>query len=201
MNTIKEPATSENNSGLKKIQSQLDNFIHLTDEGTKNRWLETTGIKIYVRKSARAFQGKLITCLDLANVEIMHKEQGVFKAILAYMKIICPWDGVLVENVHNPQLQEHMDHRVATESGWSVYSETNNTYLWLKPQILGYDELVREDILLAGDIYGYEGESQDKWKPITDFMIGHKVKNVLTSAQEMFRRPKYEKTAIDSESK
>ncbi len=73
-----------------------------------NEWLEGSDMKVYVRKSVRFLNNKRYTCLDIANIEVFEKGKGKFTRFLEEVHNLNPWDATLVENAHDPRLQDFM---------------------------------------------------------------------------------------------
>lgn len=64
----------------------LDEF--LLNSWPSNGWVEEPGFKgLYVRKSKRYWQDKLVPCIDLANVSVKKPGNGTFSALVAKLHI------------------------------------------------------------------------------------------------------------------
>ncbi len=48
--------------------------------------------------------------IDLANIMVCEKHQrkGIFKSTLSTLQELNPWDGIHVENIHNPIIWDYL---------------------------------------------------------------------------------------------
>lgn len=71
---------------------------------SKNKWITTDALKVYVRKSFRYYDGRVYRCLDIASVEVeAHKrQQGHFRAWFAESEAEAKFfglDAIFIESV------------------------------------------------------------------------------------------------------
>lgn len=61
----------------------LSQFLASTD-GPPNQWIRERCMNVYVRKSKRYINGKMVDCLDFASVEVdeRHRGKGYLKKFL-----------------------------------------------------------------------------------------------------------------------
>lgn len=92
---------------MKAIQL-LAKFIKKNNNKTThcvNEWLYGEDMEVYVRRSRRLFNNDSYDmCLDIANIHVYEKGQGIFTAFLEEAHYLNPWVVTFVENVLNPRL-------------------------------------------------------------------------------------------------
>lgn len=77
----------------------------------RNGWIESEGMKVYVRNRTRAFNGVFHQVLDIANVEVELRGHGVFTAWLKEAEAAAARHGmhaVYVESIINPRLLQFL---------------------------------------------------------------------------------------------
>jgi hypothetical protein len=115
---------------------KLADFLKRTGNlASRNAWIETEDVSLYVRRGRHVVCGTLLHTLDLANVTVdeVCRRQGTFKFILQTMQEMCPFDAVVVENVHNPILTEYLDRLAAEDPRWVCPDRFQDvSYAWLK---------------------------------------------------------------------
>ena len=93
------------------LLTQLGEFIQEGMDRQYNhvRWISDDVMKVYVRKSRRYINDKLIICLDLASIEVIENKrgQGIFTAFLGYAHALNPWDVTYIENVLAPRFARY----------------------------------------------------------------------------------------------
>lgn len=78
----------------------------------RNIWIRERDIKVYVRRSNRIIDGNLVSCLDIASVEINERRrgQGIFKAFLNRVEKAAASMNreVFVESILEPRLLQFL---------------------------------------------------------------------------------------------
>lgn len=98
------------------IKDEFDDFL---SSGKRNEWIshpknsDDPHIKAYVRKSKRYISGKIVSCLDIANVHVhpKHEGKGLFKDLITHVENHVnegKADGVCVESIQNPVLERNL---------------------------------------------------------------------------------------------
>jgi hypothetical protein len=94
----------------KSVIDQLAEFVKREGRLSRNQWLSDNLMEVYVRKSRRCFdmiRPKLITCLDIATIDVETPGKGTFsKWFLPAAIKLNPWDAVFVESVLSPRFQK-----------------------------------------------------------------------------------------------
>lgn len=100
---------------------------------SRNAWVISEDFKLYLRRGIHAIGPRhdVYVCLDIANVETIHHREGIFKEMLKACQALCPWNGVYMENVSNPHLEEYL-RKLAMEDGRWLIDEQTTSFLWLK---------------------------------------------------------------------
>lgn len=118
------------------FRTKLADFLFRSESlARRNAWIVTEDANLYVRRGRHVVCGTLLQTLDLANVTVdeMCRRQGTFKFILQTMQEMCPFDAVIVENIHNPILTEYLDKLSLEDPRWVCpdnFFEGN--YAWVK---------------------------------------------------------------------
>ena len=101
-------AKQPNSEILDPIYTMLDDFLYGTP---RNAWLETSIIKLYVRKSYRVFSADpkgstsaMNNCFDFASIIISEKyrNRGLFTTLLNYLLSNSPYKYLYLECVYSP---------------------------------------------------------------------------------------------------
>lgn len=79
---------------LKPKRSINDHFDSFLDGNLRNAWIQHPAksndphIKAYVRKATRYHQGKLVSSLDIASVDVhpKHEHKGLFKSFIKHVE-------------------------------------------------------------------------------------------------------------------
>jgi len=89
------------NTVLDDLMVKISIFLHWK---MKNEWLYFDYGKIYVRKSKRLSEDKLIDCFDIATIELYEEFQGkgFFKLFLKKFIETYPDKNIYVESILNP---------------------------------------------------------------------------------------------------
>ncbi len=105
-----------------------DKIIKFLSSSIKNQWLHTNQMNLYVRKGYH--NGHYV--LDLATFETIPKfqRQGLVKELIQTAKEITPFDGIYIENVLNPHLNNYMQKLISIENRWTELP--GPSYMWLK---------------------------------------------------------------------
>jgi len=102
-------------SATPNLASQLADAIGAWgDRRTGSGWITSSQGAVYVRKGVHLIDGRLVTTLDLASIDMVAPGQGHFTRFLEQAKDLNPWDAIYIENVLNPRFAEHL-----RRSGWS----------------------------------------------------------------------------------
>jgi hypothetical protein len=85
---------------ISKFFIKLDEFL---EADTRNLWIYTEDVSIYVRKSNRMYNDKFIPCLDLATILVYEPGKGLFTELLNILldKNI---KNIFVESILNERL-------------------------------------------------------------------------------------------------
>lgn len=86
----------------KSIPEFFEKLREFLKSDARNLWINTNDFKIYVRKSKRPYNNKLIECLDLATIEVFEPGKGLFTELLDYL---------LKRQVHNIFVESILDKR------------------------------------------------------------------------------------------
>lgn len=88
----------------------FDTFI--VSPKIRNIWIRERDIDVYVRRSNRIIDGNLVSCLDIASVEVNEKRrgQGTFKAFLNRVEKAAASMNreVFVESILEPRLLQFL---------------------------------------------------------------------------------------------
>lgn len=81
--------------------NKLEDFINST---IRNEWIFSPGIRMYVRKSKRYYNGKFIDCLDLASVETEEYGTGLFTYVFEQILEKYKDKNIFLESILNDRL-------------------------------------------------------------------------------------------------
>lgn len=88
----------------------FDTFI--ASPKIRNTWIYERDIEVYVRRSNRVIDGNLVSCLDIASVEVRENRrgQGLFKAFLHRFEVEAAKMNrrVFVESILEPRLLQFL---------------------------------------------------------------------------------------------
>jgi hypothetical protein len=92
------------NYDYSNLISELDKFLN---SSIRNQYIGDENISIYIRKSKRSIDGKLIDFLDIANISIDEKIQGkkVFTNLIQTIISKYPNTNIFVESILNPAVE------------------------------------------------------------------------------------------------
>ena len=111
-------------------------LIDFFDSPTRNQWLYSEQIQVYLRKGRHlGFDGKIHHYLDIASIEVEadFRRQGLFKAFLALSQEIQPYDGIKIENVLNDDLKTYLRKLASDDLRWSERGDSlSPDFLWEK---------------------------------------------------------------------
>lgn len=96
---------------MKTVEEQLIEFISQASKEsyqTPNAWLEDATMQVYVRRSRRLIDDKIVFALDIANVGVYKPGQGRFTQFLDFVKQVNPWSIIYVESVLNNRFWQHL---------------------------------------------------------------------------------------------
>lgn len=102
-----------NKDPLKELKFEIQTFLR---SNNKNQWLDGNHVQIYLRKAVHLFretpdeEGKLIQCLDLANicVDAKFRKQGIGKQTVELLLQLNPYPLLLIECIHNTIFFNHL---------------------------------------------------------------------------------------------
>ena len=86
--------------------NQLDRFMN---SPARSQWLQFGPLAVFVRRSKRMVEGKYVTALDIATVEVAasHRRQGHFSRLYELVRLTAQafeLDGVWIESIQEPVL-------------------------------------------------------------------------------------------------
>lgn len=92
------------------VEELVDPLIELfnkfyNDPLLRNTHVETDQVKVYVRKSQRHYEGKMVRCLDIASITIVENKnrgRGVFTMFLEKLLKKYPNENFYIESIVNP---------------------------------------------------------------------------------------------------
>jgi hypothetical protein len=88
-----------------EVLTKLSAFIESAKSfRVMNEWLDDDKMQVYVRKGIHMIDGKVRTCLDVANVEVYVQQEGTWTDFIWKAHGMNPWDCTYIECVHNPVL-------------------------------------------------------------------------------------------------
>src|SRR3989344_4673878 len=81
------------------------NLIHqFLSTPERNAWLYSADMQLYIRKSKRVINSQIVTTLDIANITVYHKGQGIFKKFIKEFHEINPYQASYIESILEPRL-------------------------------------------------------------------------------------------------
>lgn len=88
---------------------------------SRNRWITTAELEVYMRKANHVCDGVMVKTLDIANVTIREdvRGKGIFKCILAHAQQHSASGAVYLENVLNPRFIKYFERLVSEDEHWS----------------------------------------------------------------------------------
>ncbi len=95
----------------KPFQKFIELFKVFLESKLNRQWVVSgTTIQVYLRKGHHAFGGKLISTLDIANIEIgeRSRRKGLGTAVIAKLHELNPYEVTYVENILNGPLYESL---------------------------------------------------------------------------------------------
>ena len=102
-----DPA-NERDRLLSGIMQQFGAFLIQAETRWQYRvWLETTAMRVYVRKTRRLLAGLMRNSLDIAAIEIAEEQQGkgLFSAFMEKAHSLNPYEVTYLEHAHNPLIE------------------------------------------------------------------------------------------------
>lgn len=114
---------------MKTLIEQVEEFIKFASQRSlgQRTWVENEEARVYIRKSLRHIDGCKMTMLDIAAIDVFDQGKGVWTKFINKICEICPWDGILIENTHNPILRDW-----CIRHGWFPYNNEPTYYLLRK---------------------------------------------------------------------
>jgi hypothetical protein len=96
---------------LPTLETQLIAWIDAVDKDLVHRNLDLRrgGAKVYVRRSDRYLDDRLVITLDVASITIPQKDRGRgwFRNFRRIVEAVNPWDATYYESVLNPRLDSY----------------------------------------------------------------------------------------------
>lgn len=91
---------------MDSINHFLTEFMLFLHKKERNIWIYTDCFHIYIRKSKRHYDGKLIDCIDIASIEVdeEYKGQKILTTLLETLFQKYPKFNYLVESILEPRL-------------------------------------------------------------------------------------------------
>ena len=116
-----------------KKKSWINFDIFVNSDHIRNTWIYERDISIYVRRSQRFIDGKVIPCLDIGSVEVIEKHRGIgiFTSFLNRFEEAAKKlnRAVFVESILEPRLvsflnrREYTNYRLSTDLCPSMYKK------------------------------------------------------------------------------
>ncbi len=90
---------------------KLEEFLE--NKSCRNAWVKFRHMDIYVRRGQRMIDGQRLHVIDLANMETVDRfrGQGTLWDLVDLLRQDPEFEGLYVENVLNPQLDESLRER------------------------------------------------------------------------------------------
>ena len=80
--------------------------IHQDSKRSMNAWVDCDGFRgMYVRVGSRSINGKIITVIDLANIEVDEPGKGTFRRLISRLTKTWPQYTIHVENALTERFQ------------------------------------------------------------------------------------------------
>jgi hypothetical protein len=96
---------------LPTLETQLIAWIDAVNKDLVHRNLDLGrgSSKVYVRRSDRYLDGRLVVTLDIARISIPEKDRGRgwFRNFRRIVEAVNPWDATYYESVLNPRLDSY----------------------------------------------------------------------------------------------
>lgn len=88
----------------------LNTFIN--SPNIRNAWIQEKDIQVYVRRSIRALESKMVPCFDIGSVEVNEESRGkgIFTAFLRRFEKYAKQanKAVFIESILNKDLEEFL---------------------------------------------------------------------------------------------
>lgn len=91
----------------KSITEFFEKLREFLKSDTRNLWINTNDFKIYVRKSKRPYNNKLISCLDLATIEVFEPGKGLFTVLLNVL-LRMKMHNIFIESIINERFYKFL---------------------------------------------------------------------------------------------
>src|SRR5579864_6244189 len=90
---------------LRDIMDQFAVFLDKAEICRMHRqWLENAAMRVYLRKTQRIIQRRVLTCLDIASIEIeeQYYRRGLFSSFVTKVQEMNPYQVTYLEQALNP---------------------------------------------------------------------------------------------------
>ena len=104
---------------MEVIKRQIGEWIF---SNQKNGWFEADGIKIYLRKSKRQLDGRLVPSIDIASIEVYQPGKGLGTRLIDWIHEHNPYHMTLIESILEDRFYNGLKKR-----GWLGYGSV----IWL----------------------------------------------------------------------
>lgn len=91
------------NNIVNEFMNALNVFM---DSDIRNTWIYLDTMHVYIRKSHKTYDYKIVECLDLANIEVFEPGKGIFTKTLD--EILKKYDNIYVESILNRRFYEFL---------------------------------------------------------------------------------------------
>ena len=95
----------------KRIRTLLKRFLA---SNLRNTWMSGSGLAVYVRKSTRMIEGRMVSCLDIANMVAQRPGRGTGGRFIEDAQLLNPYEAIFFENVQNDRLARRLE-----RTGWT----------------------------------------------------------------------------------
>ena len=110
---------------MSNVIDDLKKFIKESETSfTSSKWLSDDKMQVYIRKGHHLIDGKMKTCLDIANVTVYKKSRGTFTAFLKEAHELNPWCATFAECIQEPRLINFF-----LLNGWTPVNNFESFYL------------------------------------------------------------------------
>ena len=95
----------------KRIRTLLKRFLA---SNFRNQWMNGSGLAVYVRKSTRLIEGRMVSCLDIANMVAQRPGRGTGGRFIEDAQRLNPYEAIFVENVLTDRFVHYFE-----RNGWA----------------------------------------------------------------------------------
>jgi hypothetical protein len=94
----------------KRIRTLLKQFLA---SNNRNLWMNGSGLAVYVRKSIRLIEDRMVPCLDIANMQAQRPGRGTGGRFIEDAQLLNPYEAIFIECVQNERLASRLE-----RTGW-----------------------------------------------------------------------------------